>query len=101
MVNLIFMSFFGGAPTHKMAHWNSGNNTLNIPLYLEDKNVFTIRYSEGFLGQRVGSLGLLAFHPRRLLLAAGSLSSASISLFSGLPKPVPSTGEEDDGLLHN
>ncbi len=40
----------------------------------------TIRYHDGFLGQRIGPVSALAFHPHQMLLAAGSTDSI-ISLF--------------------
>jgi regulator-associated protein of mTOR len=45
----------------------------------ETKNV--IRYHEGFLGQRIGAVSCLAFHPHKLLLAAGA-TDPFISLYS-------------------
>lgn len=34
-----------------------------------------IRYHEGFLGERIGPVSCLAFHPHRLFLAAGATDS--------------------------
>lgn len=45
----------------------------------DTKNV--IRYHEGFLGQRIGAVSCLAWHPNRLLLAAGA-TDPFISLYS-------------------
>ena len=45
-------------------------NTLNV-----------IRYHEGFLGQRIGPVSCLSFHPYKLLLAAGA-TDAFISLYA-------------------
>ncbi|GMI10943.1 hypothetical protein TrVE_jg5878 [Triparma verrucosa] len=45
----------------------------------DTKNV--IRYHEGFLGQRIGAVSCLAWHPTRLLLAAGA-TDPFISLYS-------------------
>jgi regulator-associated protein of mTOR len=45
----------------------------------ETKNV--IRYHEGFLGQRIGAVSCLAYHPYKLLLAAGA-TDPFISLYS-------------------
>lgn len=42
----------------------------------------TIRYHIGFLGQRIGPVSSLAFHPHKLLLAAGAMDSF-ISIFAG------------------
>jgi regulatory associated protein of mTOR len=35
------------------------------------KSLNTIRYHDGFLGQRIGPVNSLAFHPHQLLLASG------------------------------
>ena len=45
----------------------------------ETKNV--IRYHEGFLGQRIGAVSCLAWHPNKLLLAAGA-TDPFVSLYS-------------------
>jgi regulator-associated protein of mTOR len=37
------------------------------------KNLQTIRYHIGFLGQRIGPISSLHFHPHRVLLATGSI----------------------------
>eukprot|EP01006_Ploeotia_vitrea_P036730 TRINITY_DN66046_c3_g1_i1.p2 TRINITY_DN66046_c3_g1~~TRINITY_DN66046_c3_g1_i1.p2 ORF type:complete len:470 (-),score=242.51 TRINITY_DN66046_c3_g1_i1:104-1513(-) len=42
-----------------------------------------IRYHEGFLGQRIGPVSSLCFHPHKLLLAAGALDSF-VSIHSAL-----------------
>eukprot|EP00960_Hanusia_phi_P064316 765762-Hanusia_phi.AAC.4 len=42
----------------------------------------TIKYHEGFLGQRIGPICSVAFHPLRLILAAGATDSI-ISIYSG------------------
>jgi regulator-associated protein of mTOR len=34
-----------------------------------------IRYHDGFLGQRIGPISCLAFHPSRIMLAAGATDS--------------------------
>ena len=34
-----------------------------------------VRYHDGFLGQRIGPVSSLAFHPTKLLAAAGSTDS--------------------------
>lgn len=34
-----------------------------------------IRYHDGFLGQRIGPISCLAFHPSRTMLAAGATDS--------------------------
>ena len=50
-------------------------NTSGEPLSM-------IRYHDGFLGQRIGPVACLAFHPHKLLLAAGALDSY-ISIYAG------------------
>lgn len=44
-------------------------------------NLSTIKYHEGFLGQRIGAASCLAFHPYKVKLAAGSTDSF-ISVYS-------------------
>ncbi|KAL3877256.1 hypothetical protein ACJMK2_034989 [Sinanodonta woodiana] len=44
-------------------------------------NLSTIKYHEGFLGQRIGAISALAFHPYKVKLAAGSTDSF-ISVYS-------------------
>jgi len=41
-----------------------------------------IRYHEGFLGQRIGPVSCLAFHPYQVLLAAGATDSI-VSIYAG------------------
>ena len=41
----------------------------------------TIRYHDGFLGQRIGPVSSLAFHPTKPLLAAGATDSI-VSIYS-------------------
>lgn len=43
-----------------------------------------IRYHDGFVGQRIGPVLSLAFHPHRLYLAAGTLDNI-ISVYHGVP----------------
>jgi regulator-associated protein of mTOR len=40
-----------------------------------------IKYHDGFLGQRIGSVSCLAFHPFKMMLAAGSTDSI-VSIYS-------------------
>jgi regulator-associated protein of mTOR len=54
----------------------SGSSERAIKLWdLEGNNVASIRYYNSFLGQRIGAVRSLAFHPNSLLLAAGSNDS--------------------------
>lgn len=44
-----------------------------------------IRYHDGFLGQRIGPVSALAFHPHRLYMAAGAADSI-VSVYHGMPQ---------------
>lgn len=50
-------------------------------LTLDGEMINVIRYHDGFLGQRIGPVAALAFHPCKLLLAAGAADSV-ISIYS-------------------
>jgi len=64
----------------------SGSHSQFIKTFsLEGESLGVIRYHDGFLGQRIGPVSFLAFHPLRLLLAAGATDSI-ISIYSGLHK---------------
>lgn len=41
-----------------------------------------IRYHDGFLGQRIGPVSSLSFHPFQILLAAGATDSI-VSIYAG------------------
>ena len=61
----------------------SGSSERAIKLWdLEGNNVASIRYYNSFLGQRIGAVRSLAFHPNSLLLAAGSTDSIA-TVYSG------------------
>ena len=45
--------------------------------------ILTHRYHEGFLGQRIGPVLSLAFHPFRMQLAMGAADNV-ISVYSGI-----------------
>eukprot|EP00164_Ancoracysta_twista_P006333 GFYU01008799.1.p1 GENE.GFYU01008799.1~~GFYU01008799.1.p1 ORF type:complete len:119 (-),score=13.61 GFYU01008799.1:82-438(-) len=51
--------------------FNSSGDTLSM-----------IRYHDGFLGQRIGPVSCLSFHPHKVFLAAGATDSI-ISIYSG------------------
>jgi len=54
----------------------TGSNHQYIKIYShEGENLNTIRYHDGFLGQRIGPVSSMTFHPHKLLLAAGSTDS--------------------------
>jgi WD40 repeat protein len=50
-------------------------------LTLDGETLNVIRYHDGILGQRIGPVATLAFHPTSLLLAAGATDSI-ISIYS-------------------
>lgn len=50
-------------------------------LTLDGETLNVIRYHDGFLAQRIGPVLTLAFHPLKLLLAAGAADSM-ISIYS-------------------
>lgn len=52
-------------------------STSNPPI----ATLHTLRYHEGFLGQRLGQIKALAFHPERLLFAAAA-NETVISLYT-------------------
>lgn len=54
----------------------SGSHNQFIKVFRSDgEQLALIRYHEGFLGERIGPVSCLAFHPHRLLLAAGATDS--------------------------
>ncbi|XP_031551677.1 regulatory-associated protein of mTOR-like [Actinia tenebrosa] len=60
----------------------SGSANQMIRIYdLEGSSRSTIRYHDGFMGQRIGPVSCMAFHPHRVHLAAGSTDSF-ISIYS-------------------
>lgn len=59
-----------------------GSNNQIIGVYNScGDNLSTIKYHEGFLGQRIGSINCLAFHPYKVKLAAGG-NDSFISVYS-------------------
>ena len=62
----------------------SGSHNQFIKLFnIEGETLDMIRYHEGFLGQRIGPVSFLAFHPHKIFLAAGATDSI-ISIYSHL-----------------
>jgi len=60
-----------------------GSNNQFIKVFNTSGDTLSmIYYHDGFLGQRIGPISCLAFHPFRMCLAAGSTDSI-ISLYSG------------------
>ncbi|KAJ3117804.1 hypothetical protein HDU96_005585 [Phlyctochytrium bullatum] len=49
---------------------------------VDGKNLSTIRYNDGFLGPRIGSVGCMDFHPHYPVLAFGTSQNASLSVFA-------------------
>ncbi|XP_033100643.1 regulatory-associated protein of mTOR-like [Anneissia japonica] len=59
-----------------------GSHHQLISIYnLAGDTLSTIKYYEGFIGQRIGPINCLAFHPHRVHLAAGSTDSF-LSIYS-------------------
>ncbi|KAG2387137.1 hypothetical protein C9374_002172 [Naegleria lovaniensis] len=64
-----------------------GSNNQFIKVFNTSAETLSmIYYHDGFLGQRIGPISCLAFHPFRMCLAAGSTDSI-ISLYSSQEKP--------------
>ena len=60
----------------------SGSHNQFIKVFRGDgEQLALIRYHEGFLGERIGPVSCLAFHPHRLVLAAGATDSL-IAIYS-------------------
>jgi regulator-associated protein of mTOR len=56
--------------------YSSGSHNQFIKVFKSDgEQLALIRYHEGFLGERIGPVSCLAFHPHRLFLAAGATDS--------------------------
>ncbi|CAH3037121.1 unnamed protein product [Porites lobata] len=67
---------------HQAKVFATGSASQMIKVYsLGGANLSTIRYHDGFMGQRIGPISCLAFHPHRVHLAAGSTDSF-ISIYS-------------------
>ncbi|XP_015778065.1 PREDICTED: regulatory-associated protein of mTOR-like [Acropora digitifera] len=67
---------------HQANVFATGSTSQVIKVYsLNGENLSTIRYHDGFMGQRIGPISCLAFHPHRVHLAAGSTDSF-ISIYS-------------------
>ncbi|XP_069979013.1 regulatory-associated protein of mTOR isoform X2 [Penaeus vannamei] len=63
--------------THANAHLfatGSVNQVIGVH-HASGSSVNVIKYHEGFMGQRIAPVSCLAFHPRRVLLAAGTTDS--------------------------
>jgi regulator-associated protein of mTOR len=71
------------APILATGSHNQFIKTFNLNT-LEAINV--IRYHDGFLGQRIGPISCIAFHPYKLILAAGATDS-----IASIYKPTSST----------
>ena len=69
----------------------SGTSQQQVKVYTNDGQALsTIRYHDGFLGQRIGPISSLAFHPHEMLMAVGSTDSL-VSIFSS-ERTAPGTG---------
>jgi len=68
------MTAFSVHPFMPILASGSQNQKIQIADF-EGHELNQIRYHEGFLGQRIGPISCLAFHPYRTLLAAGATDS--------------------------
>ena len=51
----------------KQIYFSSGSASQMIKVYnLDGGNLGTIRYHDGFMGQRIGPISCLEFHPHRV-----------------------------------
>jgi len=68
-----------------------GTSLQQVKVFTNDgQSLSTIRYHDGFLGQRIGPISSLAFHPHQMLMAVGSTDSL-VSIFTS-ERAVPGTG---------
>ncbi|XP_070581195.1 regulatory-associated protein of mTOR-like isoform X2 [Ptychodera flava] len=58
----------------------SANQLISV-YSLAGDNLSTIKYHDGFMGQRIGPISCMAFHPHRVLLGAGS-TDAILSIYA-------------------
>jgi len=68
------MTAFSVHPFSPILATGSQNQKIQV-LDFEGQELSLIRYHEGFLGQRIGPVSCLAFHPLKLFLAAGGTDS--------------------------
>jgi hypothetical protein len=63
----------------------TGSRRQQVRIFTNTGDPITdMRYHDGFLGQRIGPVTTIAFHPNRLLMAMGALDSI-VSVHHGLP----------------
>jgi len=61
----------------------SGSAKQMIKVFsLEGEQLTIIRYQPSYLGQRIGSVNCLSFHPYKSLLAAGAGDNALVSIYA-------------------
>jgi regulator-associated protein of mTOR len=61
----------------------SGSAKQMIKVFsLEGEQLTIIRYQPSFMGQRIGSVNCLSFHPYKSLLAAGAGDNALVSIYA-------------------
>jgi regulator-associated protein of mTOR len=61
----------------------SGSQDQRIKVFNQNGDELSlIRYHDGFLGQRIGPVSALNFHPYHILLAAGATDSL-VSIYAG------------------
>jgi len=68
------MTAFVAHPTASLLASGSHNQFINF-LSRDGRQLNIVRYHEGFLGQRISPVSALAFHPSKLLAAAGATDS--------------------------
>ena len=61
----------------------SGSAKQMIKVFsLEGEQLTIIRYQPSFMGQRIGSVNCLSFHPYKSLLAAGTGDNGLVSIYA-------------------
>jgi len=61
----------------------SGSAKQMIKVFsLEGEQLTIIRYQPSFMGQRIGSVNCLSFHPYKSLLAAGAGDNGLVSIYA-------------------
>ena len=61
---------------------NSSAKQMIKVISLEGEQLTKIRYQLSFMGQTIGSVNCLSFHPYKSLLAAGTGDNALVSIYA-------------------
>jgi regulatory associated protein of mTOR len=70
-----------------LAERHRGTSLQQVKVFTnEGLPLSTIKYHDGFLGQRIGPISSLAFHPHQMLMAVGS-TDALVSVFTSAQGP--------------